>query len=676
MKIKLLRSITILIFSLICTLNCYALGDLGKLLNTNWRNEKSGEWIIGFYQKFAIYDNKFWTYQSIDNNEDKFEIMMNCGKQYMKVLASREAEGARKIEIGTLKANYLRIKSSFLPDYPYKDMLGNKWADNGYRAGDSVTIIGYYKDIPLIENGKRSINYAEVTYTSIYTDEEMTYKAWIDLDGKFTIKFPVENTQYVNLDKYLLLVEPNQTYLFMTDMKHKWKNALVMGKKVRFLNEFLGRIYEHKFYKSNYKNRGNRTFGELMHEMDSIEKVNSDVMNELIKKRPNLSVRTERTLREIAFERHACELGQARFTENRYLLPDSAHNVAKTRFWSHLIKPYTRAGEGKSFFVDFIDQYITKLQDKHTPERIIIDEIQKQGIELSELENTDLYKWADAMFTMRILFNTGNADSIAKAKKAYDEMYIDAFTRINSMKQDERFKHIMDSVHANYSYIINDMVFKDLNCDQNMRDIVNARLMYANLALECTPLNTTDSLFLVHNIKAEGPRKAVIDLHKKFKTYQSMELDTTNVIRNLDEIEFMTDGDSILNAVLRPYRGKKVLLTIWGTWCGPIKKIFLEDTALKSTLKDQDMIYVYLASVSPENAWRNCLKEYKLTGPNCFHVKLPDDKQTAIEKALKIEGFPAFRLVDPNGGLHEVDVDPYDFSKVESAVKELGNGNN
>ena len=35
------------------------------LIDTKWRNEYGGNWDIAFFEHFAVYDCKFWDYESV-----------------------------------------------------------------------------------------------------------------------------------------------------------------------------------------------------------------------------------------------------------------------------------------------------------------------------------------------------------------------------------------------------------------------------------------------------------------------------------------------------------------------------------------------------------------------------------------------------------------------------------
>ena len=64
------------------------------------------------------------------------------------IRVGRQKKGLRSIAVGKQKPiTCSLITTETLPDYPTKDMRTG-FADNGYRDGDSVTIIGWLKDMP------------------------------------------------------------------------------------------------------------------------------------------------------------------------------------------------------------------------------------------------------------------------------------------------------------------------------------------------------------------------------------------------------------------------------------------------------------------------------------------------------------------------------------------------
>ena len=94
-----------------------------QLFPSYWRDDKSGDWKIAFFDDCAIYDCKFWNYKQRDVNPKTGEanIVMTNGNDDLKVAISKDKKGQRTIQIGNSKAIYSMITSRFLPDYPMKD---------------------------------------------------------------------------------------------------------------------------------------------------------------------------------------------------------------------------------------------------------------------------------------------------------------------------------------------------------------------------------------------------------------------------------------------------------------------------------------------------------------------------------------------------------------------------
>ena len=76
---------------------------------------------------------------------------------------------------------------------------------------------------------------------------------------------------------------------------------------------------------------------------------------------------------------------------------------------------------------------------------------------------------------------------------------------------------------------------------------------------------------------------------------------------------------------------------------------------MKEALMDYDIIYLYLANHSPEESWKNTIKEYNLTGENCIHYNLPESQQEAVEHYLNVNAYPTYKLIDRQGNIYAFD---------------------
>ena len=123
-------------------------GFAQEIANTYWRNEATGDWLIGFAEKQVIYDSRFWDIKSMTEKRGGYTLTVENGSDVLDIKVGKMKNGARTIKVGDSRAvKCSPITTATLPDYPVKDnRVGFK--DNGYRMGDSVTIVGWLKDMP------------------------------------------------------------------------------------------------------------------------------------------------------------------------------------------------------------------------------------------------------------------------------------------------------------------------------------------------------------------------------------------------------------------------------------------------------------------------------------------------------------------------------------------------
>ena len=125
-----------------------------------------------------------------------------------------------------------------------------------------------------------------------------------------------------------------------------------------------------------------------------------------------------------------------------------------------------------------------------------------------------------------------------------------------------------------------------------------------------------------------------------------------NSLRPSSDVEGMSDGEKILRKLIEPYQGKLVYLDIWGTWCAPCRENLKESWRVREALKDYDIVYLFLANNSSDEAWKSIISEYNLTGANCVHYNLPADQQSAIERYVGVNGYPTYKIIDKQGVIH------------------------
>ena len=152
---------------------------------------------------------------------------------------------------------------------------------------------------------------------------------------------------------------------------------------------------------------------------------------------------------------------------------------------------------------------------------------------------------------------------------------------------------------------------------------------------------------------SELMRRAVLQYREfvKVKEAEKQFVDA-NSLRPSSDVEGMSDGEKILHKLIEPYQGKLIYVDIWGTWCAPCRENLKESWRVREALKDYDIVYLFLANNSSDEAWKSVISEYNLTEPNCVHYNLPEDQQSAIERYVGVNGYPTCKLIDKQGVIH------------------------
>lgn len=209
-----------------------------------WRDEKTGDWVIGFFAEGVVYDSRLWTYISRDDQAGKY--IVTDGNDTVDIEAREEINGKRMFRIGERPMVSLsRIMGNTLPPYPQKEY--RKAFDNtNYQKEDSVIISGWVRGLPelVARHRGKDIN---VYYTNVFTGQQEKISVGMDSTGRFSLVFPIPNTTLVMLDtKSCTLsfpVEPGKEYFILEDYAER--RRLVMGDDTRIQNEIIS--YEFPF---------------------------------------------------------------------------------------------------------------------------------------------------------------------------------------------------------------------------------------------------------------------------------------------------------------------------------------------------------------------------------------------------------------------------------------------
>ena len=637
------------------------------ITNTYWRNESTGDWMIGITPNHVIYKNKVWDIVSQTEKKDAYTLTINDGTI---IKVGKMKKGQRIITIGKEKpATCSPIVTAALPDYPTKDMRKG-FVDNGYRTNDRVTIIGWLKDMPKVawERGKEF----SVGIENIFSDKEESSYAKMDSLGRFTLKMPILNSSQVFLDwgrtSKSTVLEPGKTYFLLYDFMAG--QMLWMGDDVRVQNELLAHPHDWNEDRIADKEEGKVTAMQFKVRTDASRAASMTKLQDCLAQHPNLSQRYIDYLTGYYLTDQGESMMQARFSIPGYDLPKEYMDYVGNELWQKACKPYTLYRD----FSTFVRDYLNHLRDTQQGDWGILFRntalrLEQQGVvTLTDKEREALNHY----IVMHDQLEAGIKNDISQQER---DSLINAFnssetvTTLNALIK-RLGKPLQDEMNlASYRQTL--AVLDSIGCDRALRDICLARQFYRAINESRDPLPDAAVNMMEQEVQLPSAKAAVMALQNKYLEIQQRDITKSGNLKANDDVANMSDGEQILRKLTEPYRGRLVLLDIWGTWCGPCKAALSHSQEEYERLKDYNLVYLYLANRSPEDGWKNVIKEYNVTGENVVHYNLPADQQSAVEHFLQVHSWPTYKLIDRDGKVLDVNADPRNLEGLAKLLENL-----
>lgn len=651
-----------------------------KLFPSNWRNVQTGDWTIGFYEDFAIYDCKFWNYKKRQQKGDKHLVVLESEGREVTVNVNKNNKGRRVISIEGAKGEYDLITSVCLPDYPTKDTC-TSFKDTHYKT-DTVTLVGWLKDMPQwMKDAGRAY---EVMCEHPFKVEETSSYDKMDSLGRFTIKIPLVNSSEVYGDwkrTYIrTLFEPGETYFLLYDFKGGHK--MFMGKNSRLQNETLAYPIQ---WVGGHPYKRDMEEAEAMAFLDTIKAEKAKALQELkkvIAAHPNISDRYIKYLKGHYRINEGAALMQGRFHMKDRHVPAGFLDYVNREIWQKMETPYTLYSKFGWFRRDFLGQLVsdkysikgpkytfTTAYDMYVPVLRRYRDAGEVAITDDEMDALETY-FEEAV---KVIIRQQGAASEEDSRRAVEDFkQLDCRKRYAEIREREDVKAVLAKEEVLMLSIYHPLCILDsLGSDQNMRDIVSVCELYGVMDLQRKPLEEPAMQQALNSIKMPAAKDFLLAEQKKYLDLQNRDISHSENLKPAEDVADMSDGEQILRKLIEPYKGKIILLDIWGTWCGPCKDALSRSQAEYKRLKDFDLVYLYLANNSSEESWKNVIKMYDVTGDNVVHYNLPKPQQSAIEAFLKVQAFPTYKLIDREGNVLDVNADPRDLEGLARVLEQM-----
>ena len=492
--------------------------------------------------------------------------------------------------------------------------------DNGYQA-DTVYISGQV--LNFLE-GKT----LQVSYTKFVEDEHTMLKFAPDSLGNFEVRIPVINSTCMYLyyfmqgDIVTLFAEPGEKIEIHSDWK---KGTLAFSGEHALSHQ---EVYDYRSYVDSLSLP--RTYESYFDERISHEEClrlltaewtrNDSLLNAYRQVRPEMSERAVAQVQAMNQNNFAFKLMQRRFVlDRRKKEAFSAEYMQKAdSIYNRLTRPYTLSDV--VFLRDYLDYYYEHQGGVDKNMQMTFDYLEEnKGIVLTEEQKTDM----DFLNTPEMDVALNDAYEVLINDPEYESALIDRWC--GGMKLVPMPDDLKELMYAFYHYFYLSGSQKAMH-EENM-------LRFLSL------------------VKNPAIARPVVELQKKFVALAKQDMGEILSLIGHENLEDCKTGEELFREILKPFEGKLVYLDVWGTWCGPCKKEMEHASTIKQAMKGKEVVFLYLANRSPEESWKNIVKEYGLTGEQVVHYNLPNKLQDPLEKYLQVKGYPTYMLIDRKGNI-------------------------
>jgi len=628
----------------------------GKLtLFGNWFEPVSNKWIFGFFEKFAIYDGKFWDYKTLNITKNKGTATLKNGIDTLQLTFKNIKDSTLQVLINKQKVVTYHLAGRTLPNYKSADTTS--FIDNHFARIDTAYITGYLRN--------RTTNKPyEITLHDVITDVDVSYYGNVDDAGRFEIKVPLYNSSMALMDweqmAQISVLEPNEHYFLFYD--ENTKQTLYMGNNTRFQNEMATLDIFGIPNEEPEKNLKPINFLDFQKKLLDKKR---DYINSIFYQMPAPSEKFRNYLNNSIKFDIAYNLMQYRFKldwNNNEKLPDEYLAFVKKTM---LTNPVNLIPLDRSLFY-FITDYVGYYDEQKGGSCVQSDDALFSLVNTNKLNLDKSDKELVYLFcNYKKLIN--KSDSL-EARKLAEKI---------TTKENERFHELLkqyeEQIQMETSTMLSNMDLKreieTINAeiqDRNIRDCYLAGALFEKLNNEKKPMDTKLLDSMIMQVQSPVFREKIVGAQKFYTELSGQSLNFTESLKNTEHLSEAKDADSLWQELIRPYKGKIIYVDFWGTWCGSCREEMKYVADLKKQFIGKDIVFMYLANNSPEDRWKNILKTYSLTGENVVQYRLPDEQQAMIERRFGVNSFPTYLIVDKNGNV--VDTDPPRPSQTEKTV--------
>ena len=608
--------------------------------------DSQGLWTWGLTDKFAVYGNQTWQYESDQKNGDNRTLVLRNGDERLRADFQLTSDTTCTITVDGCKPQTYRRWDSRKGIFAYLPADNTPPAPCTFQE-DSMVLRGYWPQAagqPLT-----------CLYVKAFTPEQASATTTIDSTGYFELRLSLTGLTRVILQagqtgyEFLCLSPKGNAFAYLQD-----GTTLVMGTDSRLCNERMA-IQGFEYFTND-----GLTDSACIREVRKLFAQGQAALTRTLRQHPNLSATYRHRAEEEIFYSALWTLFNQQF-----------HRIDSTpAFSSELLTladslmremPAFPTMTSMTHWV-FMENCLSYFLEQDYPG--YLRQIKRALSEDKSLQMPDS--------VMRHLDQTLDA-GIALLRQTAGKEAVATFHQQQSATLRELSRYAEPDLFTTAFLRSQLEAIAPLPLPDGQKDYMKAMAMIGHIERDLLPLPDKVYREVLPQIGSPDLRETVSRHQLAYQRVQQTDFDYQGSLKSNDIVAGLTDGQEILRRILAPFRGKVVYTDIWGSWCTPCKRdMRLFAPAVKEALKGRDVVFLYLANNTSDASWKQIIKEYGCVGPQTVHYNLPAEQQEAVERILLNQGYPSYGLFDKNGKLVTKDAPrPYEQDRLVRTIEEL-----
>jgi thiol-disulfide isomerase/thioredoxin len=685
-----------LVISFISCLVCLTgRAQIPASLTGNYINRETNNWEYGFFERFAIYDCDFWEYASVKQQGAKTKIVLQKDSRTLSLEVKQKKDGSLTVTNGQNRREYVRMTGVSYPKYQTKDTAS--FPRPQFRR-DSATITGYlhnFNTVPEQFKAEYGKNFFEVHLSDFASDDEINLRSAIDSSGRFSITVPVVNTQEITLDRWRLgrniVLSPNDRIFVFAEMndflphgtdanvlvtRARDKQIIFMGDNARLNNELA--MLKDAGLHINYQEDPDdcATDMDFLRKCEDFHTRRMQHLNGFIEDYPAVSAKFVLFNNISEKYRFASDLMNL---QSYYYFKGKAFRRYQEGYMDYVNQNFSPYGDSREAYMlapdyrSFLRNYIAYPKERSRRTSVTLNQI-FEALEKENAVTPEIRQYVeDVNAYVKIADSLAREPSPVAPKEQLlhtdRNRYEDLDLRLDMEPDSVKRANLKQSVNALIAKINSDRLISETAASLIESAFFGYELAYADSMIqdpfikeyriavlyherfedEHKPLHPRDRTVFDERIATPLLREHLLSANDYYNELNAMSMEGEESLKNTGHLTGIYDADAILEQLIEPYRGKVIYLDFWGTWCAPCREFMKLVAPVKEHFEDRDVIFMYLASNSPERTWKNMIKEMNLTGKQIVHYRLPDFQQSLLETRFSINEFPTYMIIDREG---------------------------